>query len=301
MSKINQPAPGNISWRLLGYIIVVMIATSMYSCKSNNTPAAQTTQMVQNNDSANAAHDSLVSQFGAARLQIDGLTTRTAMLDSQIREKDAEISKLKKEVSHLGKKNKALAAKLKKDERFINSLKDELSEKARSFAEKLGLLQTDKDYLTKERDSFMARYAALKELGSVLHVSDFRLEPIHLKRHGKKEKETERARRVDELRIYFDIDENRIADDGIKQLYVVITDPGGKLLNNAANKSGAITTNSGKSVSYSIVKEIALKKNEPVKDVTVDWKQDDDYKRGVYTISIYNSGYRVGGGNVTLR
>ena len=41
--------------------------------------------------------------------------------------------------------------------------------------------------------------------------------------------------------------------------------------------------------------------NPIVKDVTVDWNQDGDFQRGTYKIEIYNSGYMVGSGNVTLK
>jgi hypothetical protein len=62
-----------------------------------------------------------------------------------------------------------------------------------------------------------------------------------------------------------------------------------------------ITTSKGSQVSYSVEKDIPLTQGEMVKDVTVDWNQDGDYKRGTYTIEIYNDGYKVGDGSVTLK
>jgi len=133
-----------------------------------------------------------------------------------------------------------------------------------------------------------------------LHASNIRLEPIHLKRGGKKEKETSKARKVDVLRIMFDIDENRIAENGTKELDVRIVDPNGSLLSNAAYGSGTTTASDGSSMNYTIMKQVALETNKPVKDVTVDWHQDSDYKKGQYQIEIYNGGDKIGSGNVTL-
>ena len=48
-------------------------------------------------------------------------------------------------------------------------------------------------------------------------------------------------------------------------------------------------------------KDIPLVTNQPVKDITVEWKQEAEYESGVYTITIYNGGYRIGGGQVELR
>lgn len=269
------------------------------SCKSNEKPAQQAT--TQNQEAEKALRDSLQSQVNASNAKADQLSTEKMNLDSMIRQKDAEIIKLKGEISHLGKRNKTLEAKLKKDTEFINSLKAQLSDKARAYAESLGLLQADKDNLTQQNADLMKKYNALRELGAVLNASNFRLEPIHLKRHGKKEKETTKARKVDVFRIVFDIDENRIAEDGLKKLYAVITDPDGKLLSNTESVSGMIKTSNGTTINYSVLKEIQLRQNEAMKNVTIDWTQDEDYKKGEYTIAVYNGGYRIGGGKVTLR
>ena len=269
------------------------------SCKSNEKPAQQAT--TQNQEAEKALRDSLQSQVNASNAKADQLSTEKMNLDSMIRQKDAEIIKLKGEISHLGKRNKTLEAKLKKDTEFINSLKAQLSDKARAYAESLGLLQADKDNLTQQNADLMKKYNALRELGAVLNASNFRLEPIHLKRHGKKEKETTKARKVDVFRIVFDIDENRIAEDGLKKLYAVITDPDGKLLSNTESVSGMIKTSIGTTIIYSVLKEIQLRQNEAMKNVTIDWTQDEDYKKGEYTIAVYNGGYRIGGGKVTLR
>ena len=269
------------------------------SCKSNEKPAQQAT--TQNQEAEKALRDSLQSQVNASNAKADQLSTEKMNLDSMIRQKDAEIIKLKGEISHLGKRNKTLEAKLKKDTEFINSLKAQLSDKARAYAESLGLLQADKDNLTQQNADLMKKYNALRELGAVLNASNFRLEPIHLKRHGKKEKETTKARKVDVFRIVFDIDENRIAEDGLKKLYAVITDPDGKLLSNTESVSGMIKTSNGTTINYSVLKEIQLRQNEAMKNVTIDWTQDEDYKKGEYTIAVYNGGYRIGGGKVILR
>ena len=261
------------------------------SCKSNEKPAQQAT--TQNQEAEKALRDSLQSQVNASNAKADQLSTEKMNLDSMI--------KLKGEISHLGKRNKTLEAKLKKDTEFINSLKAQLSDKARAYAESLGLLQADKDNLTQQNADLMKKYNALRELGAVLNASNFRLEPIHLKRPGKKEKETTKARKVDVFRIVFDIDENRIAEDGLKKLYAVITDPDGKLLSNTESVSGMIKTSNGTTINYSVLKEIQLRQNEAMKNVTIDWTQDEDYKKGEYTIAVYNGGYRIGGGKVTLR
>ena len=154
--------------------------------------------------------------------------------------------------------------------------------------------------LTKERDSTMTQNAAIKRVGSVLTCSNIRMEPIHLRKNGK-EKETTKARKVDVLRIMFDIDENRIAESGTKQIYLRILSADGNVMTSPANGSGMLNTIKGDQMSFSLVKSVPLTQGQPLKNVMADWKQEGDYAKGVYTIEIFSEGYKVGSGTVTLK
>ena len=143
-------------------------------------------------------------------------------------------------------------------------------------------------------------YDELKDLGSVLHASNIRIAALHLK-HSGREKKTIKARKVNEFRMRFDIDENRIAEAGTKKLYITIKGPHGNILANNALSSGITNLFNGKAVNYTMEKDITLKQNEDVKDVTVDWKQDGTYEKGTYEIEIYNRGYPIGEGTVALK
>ncbi|HRO42011.1 MAG TPA: hypothetical protein PL009_04220, partial [Flavipsychrobacter sp.] len=116
-----------------------------------------------------------------------------------------------------------------------------------------------------------------------------------------KEKETSKANRVDVFRVTFDIDENRIAEDGVKDLFVRIIAPSGNLLVNAAQGSGSTDTYDGQNLNYTTVKQISLKQGEPVSNISVDWHQDNSYERGAYQIEIYNEGYKIGNSSINLR
>ena len=281
---------------LLAALFTMNLATS---CKNNNTTSGSETQSLK--DSLAMAKDTIQTQANAAHLQMDEYATVRAKLDSQIMQKDIEISKLKSINGHLANNNKKLAAELKTDKKLIASMKEDLNEKTKAYEQQLGLLENDKKDLMRQRDELLQKYNKILALGSVLHASNIRLTAIHLKKHGTKEKETNRARKADELRVDFDIDENRIAENGTKTLQLVIKDPAGNLLSNPAAGSGSTKLSNGSQMNYSTFKEIPLVTNEPVKDISVEWKQEGDYEKGIYTIAIYNGGYRIGGGPVELR
>jgi len=283
---------------LLFPVVFFFAVSTLLSCKNNTTNQNQDQAKI---DSIAVIKDTLQSQYNAARMQIDNDATKSAQLDSMIREKDKQIAMLKSENSKLSKNNKKMAAELKTDKKLIASLKGDLNQKTKDYEDKLAALENDKNNLIKQRDELLSKYNKILALGSVLHASNIRLMAEHLKHHGTVEKNTKHARKADVLKVVFDIDENRIAENGTKKLYLVITDPSGTLLSNTASGSGVTTNSNGTPLNYSVLKEIPLVTNEPVKDVEVEWKQDDDFKKGTYSIAIYNGGYKIGGGQVELK
>jgi myosin heavy subunit len=254
-------------------------------------------------DSVLTDRASLQTDFDAASAKIDQLVTQNSRMDSALQGDKAEMAKMQSQIKSILINKNATQAELKKAREMI----DQLTDKTKQYEARIAELEKENTVLTgknqdlaKQVDSTTTENVGLKKVASVLHASNLRMDPIHKRRNGK-EKETAKAKKVDVLRIRFDIDENRITASGTKQIYVRILGPNGVILSNPPNNSGMITTSKGSQVSYSVEKDIPLTQGEMVKDVTVDWNQDGDYKRGTYTIEIYNDGYKVGDGSVTLK
>lgn len=292
-----------IYWVVILALLIGCIFLFMSKNKMAEETAAYKQQMEAQLDSVKSDRASLQSDFDAASAKIDQLVSENAQLDSNLKKDQAELLDLKNKIASLLKNKKATAKELAQAREMINSLTDKTKAYEARIAEleKENAVLTNKNtVLTKERDSTVTQNIAIKKLGSVLHVSNLRLEPMHVKRNGK-EKETSKARKVNVFRFKFDIDENRIAESGTKQLFLRIVGPDGNVLSNALNGSARINTVKGDNINYSIMKEVALVKEQPIKDVTVDWKQDGDYQKGNYSIEVYNDGYKIGAGNVTLK
>lgn len=288
-------------------IIALLLAACIFLFMSKNQMAEQDAADKQNLeakiDSVSSDRESLQKDFEAASAKIDQLVTENARLDSSLQMDNSELVALKSKIKGILGKAKVTKVELKKAQELIASLNSKTAQYEARIAEleKENEVLTGKNVvLTKERDSTVTQNIAIKKLASVLHASNISLDPIHLKRNGK-EKETSKAKKVDVLRVKFDIDENRIAENGNRMIYVRIIASGGNTLNSAANGSGNLTTNKGDVIAYSMVKEIALVKEQPVKNLSLDWKQEGDYTPGNYMIEIYNEGFKIGSGNVTLK
>ncbi len=100
--------------------------------------------------------------------------------------------------------------------------------------------------------------------------------------------------RVDKLRITFDL-ENRITPSGSKDVFVSITAPDGTPVAVEALGSGKFVTRDG--VEKLFTKKVQVEYNQgEKKTVTVEWKQNSDFKTGNYIIEVYNNGFKVGEG-----
>ncbi|PZF74447.1 hypothetical protein [Taibaiella soli] len=305
-SKGPNQSPKSNTNLIFGIIIAALAAIIIYLLIDRNKLSTQNQQMVTTVDSTILDRNTVKGEYDAALARLDDLVSKNTALNKEITDKDGEIAKMKAEVQSIMSKSNASKAELRRAHQLI----EELNGKVKGYEERIAELEgenknlTDANTsLTKERDSTVTANTGLQQkvrLGAVLHASNIRMVPIDLRRGGKKEKETEKAKRVDLLRIYFDIDENRIAENGPKELYLRVSGPDGKLLSNAAYGSGITTTADGASLNYTMVKTVQLQQNQPVKDVTIDWHQDSDYQKGTYAIEIYNDGYKVGSGSVTL-
>lgn len=281
-------------------IIALLLGTNVYlflQKDKSQQKQLETKQLLQQADTSLAA---LQGEYNASLARLDDLTGKNAQLDKQLKERDSELAKTKARIQEILSKNKAT----EKEVAEARSLIQKLNSRITNYETQITQLKKENTALASQRDSVTVTNTDLQQkvnLAKVLHASNIRLKGIKLTHGGRKEKETEKARRVDLLRITFDIDENRIAESGNKELAICITNPNGELLSNAALGSGSFKTADGQSRYYSVSKSVLLQTEQPVKDVNVDWQQSSEYAKGAYSVEIYHQGYLIGKGSVNLR
>jgi peptidoglycan hydrolase CwlO-like protein len=296
----NDPKPRRSNTWIYLVIIALLLGTNVYLYlqKNKTTEQLSTSQVML--QQADTSLGQLQNEYNASLARLDELTGKNAKLDQQLKDKDSELGKTKSRIKELLTKSNATKADLAEARTLINSLNTTIT----GYEEQIATLKKENTDLTGQRDSVVKTNSDLSQkvdLAKVLHASNIRLKGINLTHSGKKEKETEKARRVDLLRITFDIDENRIAENGPKELQICITNPANELLSNAAFGSGSFTTADGASKYYSISKTVNLNTGQPVTDISADWQQSAEYAKGNYSVEIYHKGYLIGKGTVSLR
>jgi hypothetical protein len=301
----HQPKK-NYTWIYISIIILLLIS-NIYLYVNRNTVIEQRDIAETQYATSDSSRRAVEADYSAALARLDELVSKNNQMDSIISNQDTEIAKLKRQIDAIVKDRNASASDLGRAKKLIARL----NTRVKSYEERIAELESQNVTLTtanlqlaQNLDSTNAENVGLSEqvkLGRVLHASNIRMMPIDIRRGGKKEVETGRASRVDVLRITFDIDENRIAESGRKEIFLRITGPSGSVLSNAAYGSGVTTTADGQSLNYTLLKQVDLQTAQPVRNVNVDWKQDNDYARGSYTIELYHDGFKIGEGTVVLK
>ncbi|HSN59690.1 MAG TPA: hypothetical protein VLR49_02055, partial [Ferruginibacter sp.] len=221
----------NLRTILTGVLVVALLGTWGYIIYDKNNTKETLNQKETLIASTSTQRDALQKDLEDAAMRYDMLKSSNSKLDSTITSKDRDIEEKRARIQTLLNKVNATASELGEAKRLIASLNGDLASYQTQIevlqGEKIQLTQ-EKQYVTQERDRVRKDYdsatVVIKEkedmlnVGSTLLASNFSITGINEK--GSKEKTTTTAKRVDKLRISFDLNENMIAKSGTKEIFV---------------------------------------------------------------------------------
>jgi hypothetical protein len=305
-------------WRnyLIAGLIISLLCSWGYIIwlKSKTEQSFQQKDLVITNTSSQ--RDQLQKELEDATRLYDMIKTSSANMmhskDSTISKRDREIAEKRNRIQQLLSKVGATEQELAEAKGLIASLNTDIagykSQVETLQGEKLVLTQ-EKNTVIKERDKVQKDYdsatTVIKEkeqvidIATTLHASNFSILGINETKSGK-EKTTSTAKRVDKLRITFDIDENRVAQSGTKNIFVCITGPDGKPLAAEEQGSGKFSTRDGEQKHYTQKLDINYMQGQR-QPVSIDWKQNTNFEKGDYKIEVYNNGFKIGEGISNLK
>ncbi len=297
---------------LTALLVIALLGTWGYIIYDKNKTRQEKQDLTAQIVNSDSSKNELQRELDDAALRLDALKTTNVKADSLLKTKDKDIESLKTRIQSILNDKKATQAQLSEARRLIAQLKgniDTYTAEIESLKAENSQLTEDKRVVTQQRDVVQKNYDSANQVikqkedvidvGSTLHASNFKIEGIKEK-HSGKEKVTTTAKRVDKLRISFDIDENRITQSGPKDIYVSITAPDGNPVAVDALGSGKFTTRDG--VERSFTKKIQINYVQGQKEpVQVEWSQNSEFQTGNYKIEIYNNGFKIGEGTRTFK
>lgn len=305
------PSKNNMRNLLTGGLLLALLGTWGYIIydknKTKETIQQKATQLATTTDEK----DKLRKELDDATMRYDMIKTSSADMshskDSVVTQRDRDIAEKRVKIQQLLTKVGATNEELAQAKTLIASLNDDITGYKTQIetlqGEKLVLTQ-EKETVTKERDvakketedakAVIKQKEDVIDIGSTLHASNFTITGINEKKSGK-EKTTTTAKRVDLLRISFDLDENRITESGNKTIYICITDPKGNPVTVEALGSGNFKTREGEDKFFTEKVEVNYVQGQK-QTIKVDWKQNSSFETGDYKIEVYNNGFKIGEG-----
>lgn len=309
----QQEAPkSNMRTFIVVSLIVALLATWGYIIYDKNVQKQTNEQNQAKNASLTFEKDSLQKMFDTVSLKFSELKITDAGKDSTIFNKNKDIADKTKYIKSLLANNhldKSQIADLKSKIASLNQEVDGFKAQIDSLTAANTQLTVEKQQVTQQRDVALKNLDSTQkvvkakedviDIGSTLHASNFNILGIDSKKNGK-EKQTSNAKKVNKLRISFDLDENLITPSGNQTLYVCITGPDGKPISIDDMGSGAFTTRDGEQKTYTQKLDVNYVQAKR-QTVSFDWKQNTNFSIGDYKIEVYNNGFKIGEGVVHLK
>ena len=307
----RTPARSNYKNAVIGILAAGIIGLGAYAIVDKNKTVEVIHQQETQIATVTTEKSDVQKSFDASLARLDSMSTANKGLEGKLTAKNGEISKIKSQIRSILNKKNATAAELAKAKTLIESLNGTIEsmqvEVARLTQENQGL-SNDKVVLTQEKEKLNTDLAAttvVKEelakkvdVASTLNASNITITPINIKNNGK-EKISTVAKRVDKLIVSFDVD-NRIAQPGMTDVYVLVIGPDGKPLSADSLNSGTFTTREegDKSFTAKVPVDIETAKK---KNVEFAFKPGENFQQGNYIIQIYQNGFKIGEGTRSLR
>lgn len=279
-------------------LAVLLVVSLGYIFYSNSEHKKLTDAIEQDKEEIEMNLDNMIVKYEEA------IGENTAMANELALERDKIIA-LRDSVKELKSVNYSLIRryrqqieKLEANNKELFEMNDELVRKNETLTKNLDSAKVQITHQIAKNDTLTKQNIDLSEkvaIGSVLKTSSVSILTMREKANGKLT-ETSRARNTDAFRVNFTIDDNAIANQGEREVYIQIIDAAGNTLGNA----GELTLLDGKTITYSD-RTIVNYLNEDVDVISLVEVNRDTIDKGTYTVNIYIDDLLSGVGSITLK
>jgi len=311
-SKHNKEFSKNI---IIAVLAVCLLLAVCYIVYTEEAYSKNSTEMQGNINDLERSREILKQELRIVRADFDDAKSKVTKKDVTLDNQDKLILNKQKEIQSILIKEGITSDELQRAKRLIVSLQTDINyykEEITRLKNENKILTTKNTELTTENNSLSdqkkvvesdlnlekkSKQNLLEETNSTLSISNYMIKGLIVRSSGK-EVETDRARRIDKVRVTFDLDKNLNAVSNRKELFVTIYKPNGDIGKFKGANAGEITLRSGVKVNYSDRVSVNYN-NMSGSRVSFDWI-DYEFPKGEYKIDIYQNGYKVGQNVITF-
>ncbi len=249
-------------------------------------------------------YDNIVDMYDSLGIEYQSLMGKNEMLDSILIERGNENYLLRTEIDQLkakGDLNEEEIAKLK-------ALIDQYEVQNKEYLAQIEQLVSENEELVVALEESKAENELLQASneylgnkyvqGSLLETKALEITGVKFKNNGK-ESTTNKINKLEQLRICFETGDNNVIEPGPVNMLIRIVKPSGVTIAVDAMGSG-VFENADSEEEMLYTKSIDFDYENVNKRICVYWSENL-YEAGEYTIEVYQAGYRIGSGVVTLK
>ncbi len=276
-------------------VVVALLGTDVYLFLQKKQDVAKV--VTQSEDEKHR----LQTELDSLEAQIEQVNTGKAKLTAEMQARNdslqAKIVVLKRALA----KGQLSMAEIKKAQEDIKQLRYFVTKYTADIEE----LKQMNASLTTERDTLKNQVASVSQKATTLEQQNQELsskvkvasalkmgaaEVVAYKIKGSgKEVDVNRAGPAKKIKVNFTIASNAVAEKGMHDIYMRITDPAGNLI---IMKDSGVFTADGQEVQYTYKTAIDYKDDGTT--YTIDWVNPEKFVKGTYTVLLYADGYTMG-------
>ena len=257
-------------------------------------------------DSLRIYYTRALDQLGVEKLQID---SSNSSLKGELGQRVTEINKLRDEISIILKRKNLSQADLTEAKTKINDLQSKIENMRRentSLVEErtklngvLAQLNGEMNSLQQNMEKVSAENKDLAQKindASVFIASEIKFAAVNVKA-DEKESETTQQKKANKFVTSFTV-QNNILDLESAEVIVVITDPTGKSLNTEVWDVGSFETKTDGRKIYT--RKVKFEYNKGEAKHLIFSLEPDNFEKGIYKLSLYHNGIRIGESSLKL-
>ncbi len=286
---------------VIGILAAALLGTWGYLLYDKNKSGEKITDQQTQISTLDSAKTAVQMEFDNALARLDSITGSNNNLHGLLTEKQEEIETKKSEIRKILNEKKASESQLAKARSMIADLNDKITgleaEVVRLTGENRELnsantvLKEEKSTLEKNLQTSAKEKEELSktlDVGSTFTASNIQVVSVNEKKSGK-EKSTSSANKVDKLLVSFDV-ENRIANSGPADLYLIVTSPQGKVI----TEEGSGTLNTRNDGDRAFTTKISTEYTQGERKNIQFPIRNNEFITGNYRVEIYHNGFKIG-------
>ena len=291
---------------LLALLSVCLVATWVYHLYDKTLYSQRLIEKIPVRDSAaiaTAISDSLQQIYSASLVKLDSGKLTADLMNEKLRSRVEELNRFKAEVSTILKNRNATKKDLEKARSNINQMKillAEMQDENKGLETEKYRLQTTLDQLSNEMvylqtsmeklDRENKELAQTVSMASVFVISDLVFKVVNVKRN-KKETATSQVTKADKMIIHFFV-KNHILHLPSTDVYLVVTDPSGLVVQNPVWNSGNFSTSKYGKLAFTIRDHFNYEKGSSKNIVYT--LAPAKFIQGEYKLQVFHNGVEIG-------